>query len=119
MTASIRLAAALTAAALLVGCGTAPTGLTVAQGARPGQVAAANWDRMEVSYTYKLGSKAAKAFLAEAEEPAEAHRKAKGTCKLTPKDGFFGTTIQVELAGTMEQVMGLRKDLDALFKKHK
>jgi hypothetical protein len=118
MTAPIRLAAALTVTALLVGCGSTPAAVHTPM-ARAGQVAAANWDRMEISYTYKLGSKAAKAFLAEAEAAAESYRKAKTTCTLTAKGGLFGTTIQVELAGTMENVMNLREDLDALHKKHK
>lgn len=119
MTAPIRLAAALTAAALLVGCGSAPTGFPSAPSARTGQVAAANFDRMEISYSYKLGNKAAKVFLAAAEKAAESFRSAKSTCKFTPKSGLFGTTIQVELAGTMENVMALRTELDALYKANK
>ena len=116
-----RLAAVLTTALLLAGCGAAPTRVPSAARTGAGQVAARDFsfDRMEEEYSYKLGNKAAKAFLEAAEKAAEPYKKNKTTCELKAKSGFFGTTIQVNLAGTIANVSELHKALDALFKAHK
>lgn len=114
-----RFALVLTTALLLAGCGAAPTAPTAASARAGQQVAAKDWDRMEISYSYKLGAKAAKQFVADAEALAKDFKASKGTCKLTAKAGLFSTTVQVELAGPMAPVMALRDQLDALHKKLK
>lgn len=121
MPTTLRLATVLAAAALLTACGTTPGMTGPARTAAAGQVAARDvgFNRMELEYSYKLGNKAAKAFLAEAEKAAAPYEDKGTTCELKPDAGLFGTKIQVKLAGKMEQVVPLREALDALYKAHK
>lgn len=116
-----RLATVLAAAALLTACGTAPGMMNPARPAAAGQVAArdAGFSYREFEYTYKLGNKAAKAFLAAAEKAAAPYTDKGAVCELKPDAGLFGTKIRVKLAGETAHVVPLREALDALYKAHK